>query len=91
MVSEKAKEVAAVKQAASVTIEKPRKANAKPTLKRHVKFGRSKERQLLSNSIQSCKLSNENCRNWPRAPRPSKPAKGGLGRRYKLLSDVLCS
>nr|ADE77569.1 unknown [Picea sitchensis] len=95
MESGKAKEVAAteasaMKQSASVTIEKPRKANTKPTLKIHVKFVGSKERQPPSSLIQDCMLSSESCKNLPGSPRQSSPTKGGLGRRYKLLSDVLC-
>ena len=80
----------AMKQPASVIMEKPRKGNPKPTLKLQVKFGGSKQNQPPSNLTQACKLSSESCRNLPRAPRQSSSTKGGLGRRYKLLSEVIC-
>jgi hypothetical protein len=71
------------------SIEKP-KANAKPTAKLHVKFEGSKQNQP-SSLIQDCKLSTKSCRNLPGTDPPqSCPTKSGLGRRYKLLSDVLC-
>ena len=78
-----------MKQPASVTMKKPRKANANPSLKFHVKFGGSKHDQSNQPSLTENKLSTESCINLARTPRQSSPTKGGLGRRYKLLSDVL--
>lgn len=80
-------EANAMKEAASVASEKLRKANAKPTHKLRVKSGGSKQ---PSSPTQDGELSSESCRNVPRTPSQSSPTKGGLGRRYKLLSDVLC-
>lgn len=72
------------------TIEKPKKINAMPTLKVPVKFEGSKQNQA-SSLLQGCKLSAKSCESLPVTDPPqSSPTKTGLGRRYKLLSDVLC-
>lgn len=84
MESRKTKEVA--------SIDKSKKGNAKPTLKHHTKFEGSKQKQPTG-LIQDCKLSIKSCRNMPGTnphPPQSSLTKSGLGRRYKLLSDVLC-
>lgn len=71
------------------TIEKTKKINAKPTLKVPVKLEGSKQNQV-SNLVQGCKLSAKSCKNLLGNDPPQRsPTKSGLGRRYKLLSDVL--
>jgi len=83
----------ALKQPASVTIDKPKKANAKTaSLKFHIKFGGSKlslNQNQNQPSLTEIKPSNEGFRSLPPITSESSPTKGGLGRRYKLLSDVL--
>ena len=80
----------AMKQPTSVTIENHSKANANvSTLKMQVRHGESKQDQLLS-LPEDCKLSTVSCSNVPRTSPQGNNSKGGLGRRYKLLSDVLC-
>eukprot|EP00253_Pinus_taeda_P034328 PITA_34328 len=81
-----ATEASAMKEAALVTTEKLRKANAKTTHKIRVKFGGNKQ---PSSPTQDCELSGESCRNVPCTSSQINPSKRGLGRRYKLLSDVL--
>jgi len=81
----------AMEQPASVGTEKTRKSNAKPTsLKLRLKYGGSKRNQPSSYIPEDCKLFTESHRNIPRTSVQSNNSKGGLGRRYKLLSDVLC-
>eukprot|EP00253_Pinus_taeda_P006142 PITA_06142 len=80
-----------LKQPASGAMEKPKKVNAKTSsLKFHIKFGGSKQSQSQS---QPSPTENKPCievlRNLPPGTSESSPTKGGLGRRYKLLSDVL--
>lgn len=80
--------ISSMKQPAS------RMAIARPaSLKLGVKLGGSKQRQPPS-LPEDCKLSTESCRNLPATSSTSdvrNTTKGGIRRRYKLLSDVRCS
>nr|ADE77558.1 unknown [Picea sitchensis] len=80
-----------MKQPPSSTIENPRKTNGNPrSPKLHPKFGWSKQNQRLS-LPEDCKLSTESSANLHGSFTQRNTTKSGLGRRYKLLSDVLCS
>lgn len=78
-----------LKRPAALNIENPRKANANQAkVKLHPKLGWSKQKQRL-NLGEDCNLSTESSTNLHGSSTQRNTTKSGLGRRYKLLSDVL--